>query len=157
MNTQTKWMLAAACGAGVLAVLNRKTLEAAYENGAELGRIVLDYVQGFPVEREMAKSLRAMIDAAANDGVALVVDSAFRTMAEQTKLYAEHVAGTRNDPVARPGYSKHQNGRAVDIQVHRSTSSDEYRWLAANAAAYGFSNVGAHFSSPEFWHWEWSA
>jgi LAS superfamily LD-carboxypeptidase LdcB len=57
-------------------------------------------------------------------------------------------------PVARPGFSNHQNGVAVDIQVNSSTSSPVYVWLKMNAKAYGFINTGASFKPPEFWHWE---
>lgn len=126
----------------------------AYRAGRELGLITVVREDGLLMEAQTAKAWREMKAVAAAEGVHLKANSAFRTMPEQEQLYAEHVAGTRKDPVARPGHSNHQNGVALDIEVRRSTSSPEYVWLAANARRWGFTNVGAGFHPPEFWHWE---
>lgn len=126
----------------------------AYRAGRELGLITVLQVDGVLMEAQTARAWNEMKAAAAADGVRLKVNSGFRSMEEQQKLYAEHLAGARPTPVAVPGYSNHQHGIALDIEVHRSMTSPEYSWLAANAARFGFTNVGAHFKSPEYWHWE---
>ncbi|HEY8208699.1 MAG TPA: M15 family metallopeptidase [Myxococcaceae bacterium] len=135
---------------------DRQMVEA-WERGQVLGTIAVVGQDGVLMEVQLAAAWGAMRDAAAAAGVSLVPTSGFRTMEEQQRLWAEHLSGQRPTPVARPGFSNHQNGRALDITVHDSTTSAEYRWLDAHARAFGFRNVGAGFSRPEWWHWEWSA
>jgi LAS superfamily LD-carboxypeptidase LdcB len=43
------------------------------------------------------------------------VTSAYRSPAQQRKLYNRFLAGQSKYPVAPPGRSKHEQGRAVDI------------------------------------------
>lgn len=43
------------------------------------------------------------------------VTSAYRSRAEQTRLYRRFLAGLSKYPVAPPGRSKHEQGRALDI------------------------------------------
>ena len=89
-----------------------------------------------------------MRSAAAKNGVKLDVNSAFRTMAKQTKLRRDYELG-RGSLAARPGYSTHQNGAAVDIAVREN--SNILPWLRSNAGAYGFWE-----SVPsENWHWQY--
>jgi LAS superfamily LD-carboxypeptidase LdcB len=126
----------------------------AYRAGQPIGFITVVQEDGVLMEAVTARAWREMKAASLADGVKLKVNSGFRSMEEQQKLYAEHLAGTRPTPVAVPGHSNHQNGIALDIEVHRSVTSPEYSWLAANAARFGFTNMGAHFRDPEYWHWE---
>jgi len=128
----------------------------AWEGGRRIGTVAVVEQDGVRMEAQLAAAWCAMRDAARADGVTLLPTSGFRTMDEQQQLWAEHQAGQRPTPVARPGFSNHQSGRALDLTVHGCTTSAEYRWLAARAGAFGFRNVGAGFSSPEWWHWEWS-
>lgn len=48
------------------------------------------------------------------------VTSAYRSRAEQTRLYRRYLAGVSKFPVAPPGRSKHEQGRAVDIVASRA-------------------------------------
>lgn len=43
------------------------------------------------------------------------VTSARRSRAEQTRLYRRRLAGKHGFPVAPPGASKHEQGRAIDM------------------------------------------
>lgn len=43
------------------------------------------------------------------------VTSTRRSTAEQTRLYRRYLAGQSKFPVARPGTSKHEQGRAIDM------------------------------------------
>ncbi len=43
------------------------------------------------------------------------VSSAFRTYAEQARLYRRYLAGQSRYPVAPPGSSYHEYGRAIDV------------------------------------------
>ena len=109
---------------------------------------------GLQMRADAAAAYVAMKQAAARVGVHLVATSAFRTMAEQERLWALFQSGEGN-LAAKPGYSNHQSGIAVDIQVGNSFSSKEYVWLQANAQRFGFVNTGATFSQKEPWHWEY--
>ena len=79
---------------------------------------------------DVAQAFDRMARAAAADGVALVIGSAFRSDAEQAVLFARHP-----DPkwVARPGTSLHRNGTELDIGP-----ASVYPWLAANAPRFHF-------------------
>jgi LAS superfamily LD-carboxypeptidase LdcB len=71
------------------------------------------------------------LDAAAKrGGVALMIVSAFRSNAEQARLFAAHP-----DPkwVAPPGKSLHRLGTELDLGP-----ASAYGWLAANAPRFGF-------------------
>ena len=137
-------------------MVSKRQLMEAWVRGQRAGTIAVVKQDGVLMEARLAESWSAMRDAAAVDGVRLVPTSGFRTMEEQQRLWAEHQAGTRKTPVARPGFSNHQNGLALDIAVHDTTTSAEYRWLAARAVTFVFRNVGAGFRRPEWWHWEWA-
>ena len=100
------------------------------------------------LQTDAAKSLKKMYAAAARGGIRLGSTSGFRTMAEQRVLWDRY----GRDPVrvARPGYSNHQNGIAMDISGigARGTAAD--RWLLANSGRFGFRNYPA-----EFWHYDY--
>jgi hypothetical protein len=68
--------------------------------------------------------------AARADGLALVINSGYRSDAEQAVLWAKHP-----DPkwVARPGTSLHRNGTELDLGPPSA-----YGWLAANATRFHF-------------------
>lgn len=104
---------------------------------------------GRELRADAADAFIRMRDAARRDGVNLNVVSAFRTMESQRKLYRDYQNGTGN-LAARPGYSNHQGGTALDIQTNRSRNSAAYRWLAQNASQYGFANT----VRSEPWHWD---
>jgi LAS superfamily LD-carboxypeptidase LdcB len=87
--------------------------------------------------------------AAASDGVTLQVNSAFRTFEQQAALRALYDAGKGN-LAAQPGYSNHEDGRAVDLESAGGTNA-AFHWLTANAAAWGFQRT----VSSEPWHWEY--
>jgi len=54
--------------------------------------------------------------------------------------------------VARPGYSNHQSGDAIDLnRAHDKGKTDA--WLKANAAKFGF-----YRDVPsELWHWRFDS
>lgn len=85
-----------------------------------------------------------MSDAAAKEGLSMKVISAYRTEAYQSNLYNNKLRTTgktnADNYSARPGFSEHQTGLAVDIC---STSgsfeyTSEFKWLQKNAHKYGF-------------------
>lgn len=119
-------------------------------------------VNGIRVHRSIAASVQALLDHAAADGITLS-GWGWRDPATQIRLRREH-CGTSDyavyqmpssqcsPPTARPGRSQHERGLAVDFTYNgRSISNHSnagFRWLRANAAAYGFRNLAS-----EPWHW----
>jgi zinc D-Ala-D-Ala carboxypeptidase len=116
-----------------------------------------------------AEAWTKMKTAAAGQGVALHLISAFRSFDRQCDIVREKLAGGQSiaevlSVSAPPGYSEHHTGRAVDIGASGDDpleaafeKSDAYAWLAANASEHGF-----HLSYPrgnpfgyrhEPWHW----
>ena len=79
---------------------------------------------------DVAAAFDRMYAAAHRDGVALVITSAYRSDAEQAKLFAQHP-----DPkwVARPGESLHRYATELDLGPPAA-----YGWLARNAGRFHF-------------------
>lgn len=98
------------------------------------------------LEQRAAQAFQQMDAAALSDGVQLIINSAFRSMAEQVTLYAKYLAGVGN-LAAKPGYSNHQNGIALDLEATPAA----FAWLTANASRFGFIRT----VKSESWHWEY--
>ena len=80
-------------------------------------------------------------------GIRLMVNSSYRSFNDQEEIYNEFrkVSQAYADSyAARPGYSEHQTGLALDITslehpfIKEFTESDEFAWLKNNAHKYGF-------------------
>lgn len=104
---------------------------------------------GHQLRAEAAKAADTMIDAAATDGVTLLVSSAYRSYAVQQQTYQYWVSVNGQQVAdqlsARPGYSEHQTGLAIDFASPEGCRLEEcYRdtlagqWLAKNASRYGY-------------------
>lgn len=104
---------------------------------------------GHQLRAEAAKAADSMIDAAATDGVTLLISSAYRSYAVQQQTY-QHWVSVNGQKVAdqlsaRPGYSEHQTGLAIDFASPEGCRLEEcYRdtlagqWLVKNAPRYGY-------------------
>jgi D-alanyl-D-alanine carboxypeptidase len=116
-----------------------------------------------------AEKWRAMVAAAADDGITLMIVSGFRSYEYQAALILKKInAGQRIMDIlcvnAAPGHSEHHTGLAVDIATPGSRplteefeDSEAFRWLEANAARFGFS-MSFPRDNPwgiiyEPWHW----
>jgi D-alanyl-D-alanine carboxypeptidase len=116
-------------------------------------------VYGITVNKIIAYPFQHMIDDAATAGVPLS-GGGFRTRQQQIALRIANgcpdvytaPASSCRVPTAIPGRSLHELGLAVDMtSAHKtitSHSNPAYKWLAANAGRYGFTNLPA-----EPWHW----
>lgn len=89
-----------------------------------------------------------MWNAANEEGIYLIVNSSYRTYADQEETY-NYYKDTYSEEyadsiAARPGYSEHQTGLAIDIFSKSNTAratfkeSNAYKWLTENAYKYGF-------------------
>lgn len=120
---------------------------------------------------EAADALAALRAAAAAEGITPTLISGYRSAERQAEVYQGWVArmgGDSADEVsARPGYSEHQTGLAVDLGSSSRPECDlnqcfadtaEGRWLAAHAEEFGFvvrytaANQDRTGYRPEGWH-----
>ncbi|MCA9325645.1 M15 family metallopeptidase [Candidatus Saccharibacteria bacterium] len=118
--------------------------------------VLPDVTQRVPGTTEMklrkaaAVALEKMFAAAAKQNINLLVSTAYRGYSYQATLYNGYVArqgkAVADTQSARPGYSEHQTGWAVDIRAQSGKcpveqcfgNLPEGKWLAANAYKYGF-------------------
>lgn len=105
----------------------------------------LVYRQGHGMRPDVAAAFDRMSAAASSVGLALVVNSAFRSDAEQAALFAAHPDPTW---VAPPGQSLHRCATELDLGPEAA-----YGWLAANASRFGF----VQRYSWEAWHYGYDA
>ena len=110
-----------------------------------------------------------MKESALADGINLILVSAFRSIKRQQELVEEKRKKNISEKeifsiLARPGYSEHHTGRALDLHSPGSAlleedfeNTDAFLWLQKNANEYGF-----FMSYPrnnkynivyEPWHW----
>ena len=101
----------------------------------------LVYRNGEGMRPDVAAAFDRMSAAASHAGLALIVNSGFRSDAEQAALFAAHP-----DPrwVAPPGHSLHRCATELDLGPESA-----YAWLAANASRFGF----VQRYSWESWHY----
>lgn len=105
----------------------------------------LVYRNGEGMRPDVGAAFDQMAAAASAAGLSLVVNSGFRSDAEQAALFAAHP-----DPrwVAPPGRSLHRCATELDLGPESA-----YGWLAANASHFGF----LQRYSWEAWHYGFSA
>lgn len=101
---------------------------------------------------EAAAALERMLAAANAENVHITVKSSYRSHAKQQDLYNGYVAdkgvAATEATSARPGFSEHQTGLALDIGDADAGSSCDFsvcfadtpagQWVAAHAAEHGF-------------------
>ena len=101
----------------------------------------LVYRQGEGMRPDVAMAFDRMAAAARADGISLLVNSGFRSDAEQAALFA---ANPNPQWVAPPGTSLHRCATELDLGPPSA-----YGWLAANAQRFGF----IQRYSWEAWHY----
>ncbi len=99
------------------------------------------YRTGEGMRPDVAAAFDRMAAAASHAGLTLVVNSGFRSDAEQAALFAAHPDPTW---VAPPGHSLHRCATELDLGPESA-----YGWLAANASRFGF----VQRYSWEAWHY----
>jgi hypothetical protein len=129
---------------------------AAWSDGQYLGQVDLVAIVDSKLEIERLalatiEPYMALVAAAAQDGIAVTLNSGFRSYPEQKHLHDGFVRGLPGfNTAARPGFSKHQNGIAFDLSVAGGDGNPTYEWLKRNATLFGFVRT----VSGEPWHWE---
>jgi hypothetical protein len=124
---------------------------AMWQKGAYIGQTdVLELVGESGEQRQLRPGIATnkfleMASDARRDGVNLYIRSGFRDYPHQSYLYSTLPKGQ----AAQAGYSEHQAGYAVDIEVDLAKGA--YDWLIKNGPAHGFVRT----VSTERWHWEY--
>lgn len=99
------------------------------------------------LRQEAYEAYIAMYEAAVEDGLDFFITSPYRPYSSQYRIYNSYLETYSQEEVdtfsARPGFSEHQTGLAVDILTYDSNFdtfeyTDEAKWLAENAYRYGF-------------------
>ena len=108
---------------------------------------------GVQVDSRIYPDLQSMFDDMRTEGVYPVVGEGYRSEQQQQEMmqekidaylaegYSERKARKEAEKwVAKPNYSEHQLGLALDINADKSRCDNDtvYQWLAQNAYRYGF-------------------
>jgi hypothetical protein len=123
------------------------TQKTAYSGGSAIGTVAVIQIGGKAVTEKTGHAFLKFQRAAAAAGVDIAINSGFRTMDEQRYFYGCYQSGNCNggNLAAKPGFSNHQSGRAIDISNSRSA------WVQNNAARFGFRRT----VPSETWHFEY--
>ncbi len=148
-------------------------LTTAYDNG-EAKQIRLCRIYGFRsygsedggwvrVSSNASARWVGLFQAALRSGITLEANSSFRSNKKQTELYNCWIVGVKGcNRAAKPGYSNHQTGTAIDIDIVPGATDPTltacranpnkypvYKWLSQHASNYSrFARV-----EDECWHW----
>lgn len=96
---------------------------------------------------EAYESFKKMASDAKKDNYNIRIVSAYRSYDYQENLYNNYLSHDTKDVVdtysARPGYSEHQTGLAIDIDntiinYNKFHLTEEFTWMKLNAYKYGF-------------------
>ena len=102
---------------------------------------------GIKTRQVVLDAFKEMFNAAKEDGHTLIINSGYRTYDTQKKVYDEYkdLKGEEyaDEYAARPDYSEHQSGLALDIITYGASgetfdTTDAFKWLQKNAHKYGF-------------------
>ena len=130
----------------------------ALPEGYHVTTAMADAAAQVQLQSEAAQAYIRMKDAAAAQGIQLVLHGGYRSLEDQTKLYEEEkqkwldkgkdeekAAEKAKLVVALPGCSEHNTGLAADILTEEYPKpdtafeeSEAFAWLSKNAASYGF-------------------
>lgn len=107
--------------------------------------VSLEDFPGSKMVKEAADAFHTLYNAYTKDGYTIEVTSAYRWYTWQETLYNNYSSKYGKDKAdtfsARPGYSEHQTGLAVDLNDpnYKDRMSDaDYEWMLNNSCKYGF-------------------
>ncbi len=143
--------------AGTVRILGRtfmteRGFQAKTENGLTTvdGTLIVNKSYGLPADygedltAETLAAFEEMQTVVAAEGLDLAIVSGFRSYGTQQNLYNRYVArdglAEAETYSARPGFSEHQTGLAMDLNLADSSFAEtaEGRWLVEHAWEYGF-------------------
>lgn len=127
-------------------------------------------VDGLMINKEAYNEYKKMQDDMAKEGLTIRIISAYRTYQYQENLYNNYLKKEAKNIVdtysARPGYSEHHTGLAIDVDnkkldFNKFYLTKEFLWMQDNAYKYGFilrypkdkENITGYFYEP--WHYRY--
>jgi hypothetical protein len=155
-----------------------------WASGKIIGSEQLYIFDAYPMTAQVLSAYKAMHAAAFEDGVKLKLTSGYRDPFKNIKTASgKHIStaqyelrrqnvkdkskknddnylrtassGNFNPATARPGYSNHNSGLAIDLNCggakFKNFNQTIYEWLMLNACDYGFVRT----VKSEEWHWEY--
>lgn len=131
---------------------------AAWTGGEYIGQVTLVRIVDVSgdiehITLDTLDPLLDMVEAATRAGKVLAITDGFRSYPDQKFL---HDGWTERRPgfnlAARPGYSKHQSGVAIDFSVPGGNGNPVYEWMKLHAPSFGWVRT----VSNEAWHWEYN-
>lgn len=129
------------------------------------------YAENIYMRPEAASALEELFEGAAQDGITLYATSGYRSYSTQKAIFDRKLEKmsekAANASVAKPGYSEHQTGLAMDLEGQTTLGtglteafgeSPEGIWVAENCYKYGFiirypkgkTNITGYIYEP--WH-----
>lgn len=131
----------------ILILVNKyNRLDSDYEPN-DLETISTNYSYWGSLRKEANAAFMKMVTDAAKEGLKIINTSPYRSYDTQKKLYTNYVKqdGEKEADTysARPGYSEHQTGLAVDVVTPTTTlgtfkNTKEFVWMKENSYKYGF-------------------
>ena len=103
--------------------------------------------EGIYLVAEARDNFYKLVDKAKEEGLTIRAISAYRGYTYQKRLYDKYVEADGVNKAdtysARPGFSDHQTGLAIDVDNTTSsfenfTNTKEYQWMLDNSYKYGF-------------------
>ncbi len=122
---------------------------------------------GLSLDREASDALVQLSKAAREDGITLLISSAYRSYEYQQGLFKRYADRDGEEAAsrysARAGTSQHQLGTTVDLGSISDSFAESRagEWMAENAGGYGWSlSYPRNFEEEtgykwESWHWRW--
>lgn len=107
---------------------------------------LFDSTRGAKMVDVAAEAYKNFIEAAKKDNITLESTTAYRSYSFQNTLYTNYVAQDGKEKAdtysARPGFSEHQTGLAVDLNdptvSGKRLDDKDYQWVLNNSYKYGF-------------------
>lgn len=103
---------------------------------------------GRQLQQEAADALASLCDAGRAVGVTFYAASAYRDYQSQSTIYNSYISSMGQEAAdaasARPGYSEHQTGLAVDLAASNEDDHAEFKdtnafiWVSSNCYTYGW-------------------
>lgn len=107
--------------------------------------VSLSYNENYKLRKEAAEAFEKLTSAGLIDNVVFYPFSPYRSFKTQEVLYNRYKDRDGVDKAdtysARPGFSEHQLGLAVDVRSNTlsdNLTSNDYNWMLNNAHKYGF-------------------
>ncbi len=107
-----------------------------------------DYGYAYEIRKDVYEAFKEMYKAAKKDNISLFIVSPYRSYNKQRNIYNSYVQSDGVNKAdtysARPGFSEHQTGLAMDLapnvymDLDTFVDSPSYSWMIDNAYKFGF-------------------